>query len=48
MPSELVRPPGFEPGTCGLRVRCSAVELEAPNDNRTAPGRPGLQDSPGA
>ncbi len=25
----VVRPPGFEPGTCGLRVRCSAVELEA-------------------
>jgi hypothetical protein len=26
---EEVRPPGFEPGTCGLRVRCSAIELEA-------------------
>ena len=25
----LVRPLGFEPRTCGLRVRCSAVELEA-------------------
>ena len=25
----LVRPVGFEPTTCGLRVRCSAVELEA-------------------
>jgi len=25
----VVRPPGFEPGTCGLRVRCSAIELEA-------------------
>ncbi len=25
-----VRPLGFEPRTCGLRVRCSAVELEAP------------------
>jgi Transposase DDE domain group 1 len=25
----LVRPSGFEPETCGLRVRCSAVELEA-------------------
>ena len=24
-----VRPLGFEPRTCGLRVRCSAVELEA-------------------
>ena len=24
-----VRPVGFEPTTCGLRVRCSAVELEA-------------------
>ena len=28
----LVRPSGFEPETCGLRVRCSAVELEARND----------------
>ena len=27
--SGLVRPLGFEPRTCGLRVRCSAVELEA-------------------
>ena len=27
--SELVRPLGFEPRTCGLRVRCSAIELEA-------------------
>ena len=26
---EVVRPLGFEPRTCGLRVRCSAVELEA-------------------
>jgi hypothetical protein len=26
---EFVRPSGFEPETCGLRVRCSAVELEA-------------------
>ena len=25
----IVRPLGFEPRTCGLRVRCSAVELEA-------------------
>jgi hypothetical protein len=25
----MVRPLGFEPRTCGLRVRCSAVELEA-------------------
>ena len=25
----VVRPSGFEPETCGLRVRCSAVELEA-------------------
>jgi hypothetical protein len=24
-----VRPLGFEPRTCGLRVRCSAIELEA-------------------
>ena len=32
-----VRPLGFEPRTCGLRVRCSAVELEArcsPNGTR--------------
>src|SRR5205085_330521 len=28
-PAALVRPLGFEPRTCGLRVRCSAVELEA-------------------
>jgi hypothetical protein len=28
-PLKLVRPVGFEPTTCGLRVRCSAVELEA-------------------
>ncbi len=27
--SGLVRPLGFEPRTCGLRVRCSAIELEA-------------------
>ena len=26
---DAVRPLGFEPRTCGLRVRCSAVELEA-------------------
>jgi hypothetical protein len=26
---QMVRPVGFEPTTCGLRVRCSAVELEA-------------------
>ena len=25
----LVRPLGLEPRTCGLRVRCSAIELEA-------------------
>ena len=25
----VVTPPGFEPGTCGLKVRCSAVELES-------------------
>ncbi len=36
----LVRPLGFEPRTCGLRVRCSAVELEAqgPQTSR-APSR---------
>jgi hypothetical protein len=28
-PATRVRPSGFEPETCGLRVRCSAVELEA-------------------
>jgi hypothetical protein len=27
--AQFVRPRGFEPRTCGLRVRCSAVELEA-------------------
>ena len=27
--ADLVGPLGFEPRTCGLRVRCSAVELEA-------------------
>jgi hypothetical protein len=27
-----VRPSGFEPETCGLRVRCSAIELEARSD----------------
>ena len=27
--SQRVRPLGFEPRTCGLRVRCSAIELEA-------------------
>jgi hypothetical protein len=29
VPATRVRPSGFEPETCGLRVRCSAVELEA-------------------
>ena len=32
--SFVVRPLGFEPRTCGLRVRCSAIELEA----RCGPG----------
>ncbi len=34
----LVRPLGFEPRTCGLRVRCSAIELEALglNDHTTS------------
>ena len=27
-----MRPLGLEPRTCGLRVRCSAIELEAPGD----------------
>ena len=31
----LVRPLGFEPRTCGLRVRCSAVELEAHRPSRS-------------
>ena len=31
----LVRPLGFEPRTCGLRVRCSAVELEAHRPGRS-------------
>jgi hypothetical protein len=35
--SDLVRPSGFEPETCGLRVRCSAVELEAPWKSMTRP-----------
>ena len=34
----MVRPLGLEPRTCGLRVRCSAVELEA---RRTRLYRPG-------
>jgi hypothetical protein len=34
-----VRPPGFEPGTCGLRVRCSAIELEAPDTVKLATDR---------
>jgi hypothetical protein len=40
MPSDLlvsVRPLGFEPRTCGLRVRCSAVELEAHRTAETGP-----------
>jgi hypothetical protein len=32
--SGFVRPSGFEPETCGLRVRCSAVELEARDECR--------------
>ena len=32
----LMRPLGFEPRTCGLRVRCSAVELEALGDTTLA------------
>ena len=31
-----VRPLGFEPRTCGLRVRCSAIELEAPDTVKLA------------
>ena len=33
--TQLVRPLGFEPRTCGLRVRCSAVELEAHRPSRS-------------
>ena len=33
--SEVVRPLGFEPRTCGLRVRCSAIELEARRQEHT-------------
>jgi hypothetical protein len=32
-----VRPSGFEPETCGLRVRCSAIELEARRDPTLRP-----------
>jgi hypothetical protein len=32
-----VRPLGFEPRTCGLRVRCSAVELEAHRSAEAGP-----------
>jgi hypothetical protein len=40
----MVRPLGFEPRTCGLRVRCSAIELEARGmgripDRRRSPSR---------
>ena len=39
-PDARVRPGGFEPPTCGLRVHCSAIELEAPDDSsRTGPPR---------
>ena len=31
----VVRPLGFEPRTCGLRVRCSAIELEARRQEHT-------------
>ena len=38
-----VRPSGFEPETCGLRVRCSAVELRGARGSypfdRPGPGR---------
>ena len=29
---EMVGPPGLEPGTCGLRVRCSAKLSYRPRD----------------
>src|SRR2546423_12700980 len=32
----MVRPLGFEPRTCGLRVRCSAIELEARQPNEAS------------
>ena len=37
----VVRPLGFEPRTCGLRVRCSAIELEAqlPGLHTARPGK---------
>ena len=45
----VVRPLGFEPRTCGLRVRCSAVELEAPAPDSTYPllGRNNASTGPG-
>jgi hypothetical protein len=36
-----VRLRGFEPRTCGLRVRCSAIELEARRQFRTPRTRGG-------
>ena len=39
--AHVVRPPGFEPGTCGLRVHCSAIELEARSYCRRSPGGAG-------
>ncbi len=42
----MVRPLGFEPRTCGLRVRCSAIELEAQLFD-LAPGSISLLKAPG-
>ena len=36
MPSELVRPPGFEPGTCGLRAYQEACLEGYRDDSRTS------------
>ena len=41
-----MRPLGFEPRTCGLRVRCSAIELEAQLFD-LAPGSISLLKAPG-
>src|SRR5207247_451748 len=35
-----VSPPGFEPGTKGLKVPCSTVELRAHERSDTGPRRP--------
>ena len=42
-----VGPLGFEPRTCGLRGRCSAVELEARRPGRVAVGTAPSANLPG-